>query len=266
MPTSPDKNHTTAVTPHNDVNTVLAMLTAGLIEVLGDQLVGFYLTGSLTYGDFDRGSSDIDVIAILTEPLSDEQITQITALHAKVAEQFPEWAKRIEANYVTKAMLSSTLPPKEFRPYFNGGKFWNFQYGNEWLLNLHVLRDCGVALVGPDPKELLPPIDIAAVREASKRDLHADWEPKLSSGHPFESPGYDTNHLQAYAVLTMCRILHRAKNDEVASKRVASAWSKHTYPEWKSLIDKAENWQHGKQMNAAQEALDFIRFTVMQAG
>ncbi len=249
-------------TLHPDINAILSTLTHGLMNLLGDQLVGFYLTGSLTYGDFDRGSSDIDVIAVLTQPLIDSQLKHVAALHEKIGEQFPEWAKRIEVNYVTKAMLSNVLPPKEFRPYFNSGKFWNFQYGNEWLLNLHVLRERGITLVGLDLKELLSPIGIEAVREASKRDLHADWEPKLTDEHPFESPGHDMSHLQTYALLTMCRILFRAKNDGVASKRAASGWAKRVYPRWRPLIEKAEDWQHGQEMNDAQAVLDFIRFTL----
>ncbi len=254
-------------TPHGDVNSILALLADGLTNVLGDQLVGLYLTGSLTYGDFDRGSSDVDFLAVLMRPLSPEQLEHVKALHDAVHKQFPDWAKRIEGSYITKDMLSSTQPPKQSRPYVNAGKFWDFQYGNEWLLNLRVLRERGIALAGPDPQDLFPPVTIEAVREAARQDLHAEWEPKLTNPAPFESPNYDTNHLQAYAVLTMCRMLHGAKNDEVASKRVASAWVRGTYGEpWKSLVEKAEHWQHGKTMNAVQETLDFIRFTLKEVG
>jgi len=47
-------------TKHKDVNQILHLLKTGLINILGKNLVGLYLTGSLTYGDFNRGSSDID--------------------------------------------------------------------------------------------------------------------------------------------------------------------------------------------------------------
>ena len=69
------------MTPYDDVNAILTQLSAGLPELLGEQLVGLYLTGSLTYGDFDPGSSDIDFLAVLSKELSDEQLHAIRTLH-----------------------------------------------------------------------------------------------------------------------------------------------------------------------------------------
>jgi hypothetical protein len=166
-------------------------------------------------------------------------------------------------------MLRSVKPPTKPRPYINGGQFWDPDpgYGNEWLLNLSVLRETGMALVGPNPKEIIPPVDNAAVREASKRDLHADWEPKLRELAPFDKNGYDSSHLQAYAILTMCRILYRAKNDSVASKRIAADWAKKTYgTSWSSLVEKAENWQHGQKLHEEEKTLKFMEFVLKEVG
>lgn len=260
-------NEIKKLTPYPDVNDVLCLLLDGLNELLGDQLAGLYLTGSLTYGDFDRGSSDIDFLAVLARPLSINQREKVEVMHVRIGQAFPFWAKRIEGSYITKAMLASTERREETRPYVNGGKVADYRYGNEWTLNLYVLHECGVALVGPAPKELFPAVDTETVREASRKDLHDDWEPKLHDPKAFESKDYDSSHMQAYCILTMCRILHRAKNESVASKRVASAWTKQTYGHpWSNLIEKAENWQHGQTMNAEQETLDFIKFTLKEVG
>ncbi|MGI0015368.1 MAG: nucleotidyltransferase domain-containing protein, partial [Nitrososphaera sp.] len=219
------------LTFHKDVNDILATLVDELLKILGSQLVGLYLTGSLTYGDFDPGSSDIDFLAILNRELSDGQRLRIQRMHSTIADQYPKWSKRIEGSYITRDMLSSTGPPRKPRPYINAGEFWHPdpRYGNEWLVNLSALRETGVALVGPDPKAIILPVDIDAVREASKEDLHAEWLPKLRDPSPFHKLGYESSHLQAYAILTMCRILYRDKNDGVASKRIASEWVKRTY-------------------------------------
>jgi hypothetical protein len=65
----------------------------------------------------------------------------------------------------------------------------------------------------------------------------------------------------------MCRILYRATHDGVVSKRVASTWVKQTYGEpWRSLVEQAENWRHGKAMATDQEVKDFIAFTAHTAG
>lgn len=247
------------LTPYQDVNEILVELVKGLDDSLGERLVGFYLTGSLTYGDFDRGSSDIDYLVVMDAEITDHQRSALAALHGDIGVSFPEWRERIEGSYVTRDMLPGTIPPPQGRPYINQGAFWDPDppYGNEWLLNLYVLRECGLALFGPAPEELIGPVAIQAVQEASKRDLMEDWLPKAKAAAFFED-----SHTQAYVTLTLCRILHRAANDGVASKRAASAWVKETCGEpWRSLIERAEAWSHGEDMNSNAEVRDFIHFT-----
>lgn len=246
------------LTPYPDVNDILVMLTQGISDDLVDQLVGLYLTGSLTYGDFDPGSSDVDYLAVMTAPLTSDQRLELAALHAEIGNRYPVWAERIEGSFVTEDMLPSVLPPLQGRPYVNQGAFWSPDppYGNEWILNLYVLQECGIALVGPAPTRLIGPVAIDDVREASKRDLLDERVPTLD-----DPVMYDDPHQQAYTILTLCRILHRAQNDGVASKRVASTWVKERYGEpWRSLVERAEHWQHGESLATAEETKAFIAF------
>lgn len=250
------------LTPHKDVNQVLQLLSGGLRELLNEQLIGLYLTGSLTYGDFDKGSSDIDFLAVLSNPLSDEQLVSVTALHEQISKAVPFWAKRLEGSYITTEMITTKARPEAPRPYVNGGKMIKCKYGNEWTINLYALQETGRALLGPDPSRLFPAVTIEDVREASKQDLLDDWKPKLDEPNAFSPSGYDSNHTKAYTVLTMCRILHRAKNDGIASKRVASGWVKQAYPEWADLVSQAEQWQHGDSMAPDEHVKQFIAFTI----
>ncbi len=247
------------LTPHQDINDILVQLAAGMTGILGDRLVGFYLTGSLTYGDFERGSSDIDYLVVMKEPLASERRQALVALHEAIGQRLPEWRTRVEGSYITRHMLPSIWPPEVGRPYVNGGAFWEPDppYGNEWLLNLYVLRKCGIALLGPEPADLIGPVAIEDVRAASKRDLVEDWRPMADDPVAFED-----SHFQAYVTLTLCRILHRAAHDGVASKRMASAWVKETYGEpWRSLVERAERWSHGEDLDSNAEVRNFIRFT-----
>jgi hypothetical protein len=105
------------------------------------------------------------------------------------------------------------------------------------------------------------------VRAASRQDLIEDWLPKVADPGAFHRAGYDSDHLKAHAVLTMCRVLQRAKHDGIASKRIASRWVKETYgAPWRSLVEQAENWRHGKLMASDQEVKDFIKFTAQEIG
>ncbi len=248
-----------SLTPYRDINEILVQLASGLASALGERLVGLYLTGSLTYGDFDLGSSDIDYLVVMETELGESQRSALKDLHTTLGERYPTWRERIEGSYVTLDMLPNVQPPEQGRPYVNGGAFWDPDplYGNEWLLNLYVLRDGGIALIGPEPAALIGPVSFDDVREASKRDLFEDWLPLADDPCAFED-----SHIQAYVTLTLCRILHRAANDGVASKRVASAWVRERYGEpWRSLVERAEAWSHGEDLDSNTDVRDFIRFT-----
>jgi hypothetical protein len=54
--------------------------------------------------------------------------------------------------------------------------------GNEWIINHYLLAKHGIALEGPDFNELIPPIDIQLVRQASARDLFQEWASKIDDG------------------------------------------------------------------------------------
>lgn len=247
------------LTPYQDINDVLVLLSQDTQEILGDNLVGLYLTGSLTYGDFNLESSDIDFLTVLKKELLLDKLEEIRTMHKKIAEAFPKWSHRIEGSYITEAMLNEKGVPKNPRPYVNEDNIRLCEYGNEWMLNLYVLYENGIALYGPDPKDYFKPVSIEKVREASKKDLLEEWEPKLNDEAFFKN-----THYKAYLILTLCRILHRAHSTEVASKKVASTWAKKEYPQWKELIETAENWKHGVEFDKADDVKDFIKFTINQ--
>ncbi|MEP6599681.1 MAG: hypothetical protein ABJB98_09590, partial [Actinomycetota bacterium] len=206
-----------------DVDEVLRLLNSGLDEILGEQLLGLYLTGSLSYGGFDPGSSDIDLLALLQRPITAAQRLALSALHLDLAIQQPKWAARLEISYLPRHLLASSDPPAQPPPYVNGGRMWDPdpRYGQEWTMNLFVLGGRGIALRGPAPADVVPDVSMTAMRAASLRSLHQDWAPLLDDATPLHDP-----HHQAYITLTLCRILHTA------------AWVRAAYPQWDALVSR----------------------------
>lgn len=241
---------------------ILDELSTSITSILGNNLIALYLTGSLTYGDFDPGSSDIDYLAILEHSMNPENRMKLEAAHADLFDRHPVWRERIEGSYITRSMLDSVFPPPEGRPYVNGGQFWRPDppYSNEWLINLHHVRTCGIALAGPPPDELVPTINIADVREANRRDLFLERLPSIED--PDAVP--DAHH-EAYVTLTLCRILHREFNDEVVSKRVAARWVVDRFgARWKALIEATLAWQHDDEIDVRNEVIAFAHFVSNQ--
>ncbi len=248
-----------ALTSYSGVDAVISGLRDGLAAILGSNLVGLYLTGSLAYGDFHPGSSDIDFFAVTGDRLKDDERQRVEALHLGIQERAKEWAGRVETTYVPRGMLRSIDPPSEGRPYFNQGTMWRPDpvYGYEWLMQLAAARDFGIALIGPRAETLIPEIDEARVREASVRDLQKEWEPAIRDSSRLATP-----HLRAFAVLTSVRALYRQETGRFATKRAAAGWAGGRYPQWGRLITGAASWQHGEDLATPDEVAAFIRHAI----
>ena len=63
-----------------------------------------YLQGSFAVGDADE-DSDVDFMAAIVEPLSQEEVTSLTAIHASLYEREGYWPKHLEGSYAPAAAL-----------------------------------------------------------------------------------------------------------------------------------------------------------------
>jgi len=246
------------ITEFNNINEVVGYLSQGARDIFGEGLVGFYLTGSLTYGDFEPGRSDIDLAAVLKAPADSKQIEKIGKLHQTAEKKFKQWANRIECSYIPRSMLAGILPPEEPRPYFGAGIFYPAaNYGNEWLINRHFLYQNGIAVIGPNFKTLAAPVAAADLKEACVRDLRKEWAPKIN-----DEKFLANSHYQSYVILNLCRILYAVINGELVSKKVAANWAKEKYPQFANLIQAAQAWHYGIEMNRRPETAEFIKFAL----
>src|ERR1700758_2955154 len=246
------------VTPYPAINTMLTEWAEGLKRLLGKGIVGLYLSGSLSYGDFVPDRSDIDLQAVVRNPLTEDQLRSVEQLHKEVERRCPEWADRIECSYVSLELLHELAPPAKARPWWGFGTFYaEAPAGNEWIINHYLLSKYGIALEGPDFNELIPAIDIHLVRQASARDLFQEWVPKIDDG-----AWLSNSHYQSYLVLNLCRILHTVIHGQPGSKKAAGQWAKARYPQWKNLIEEAEKWAYGDEMRRQADTVAFLRFAV----
>lgn len=247
-----------AATAYPAINAMLTEWIEGVKRLLGKNVVGLYLSGSLAYGDFEPKRSDIDLQAVVRRPLTQDELTSVERLHREVERACPQWANRIECAYVPLELMRESKPPATPRPWWGFGTLYaEALVGNEWLINHYLLSEHGIALEGPDFKELIPAIDVQNVRQASARDLFQEWVPKI-----YDGAWLSNSHNQSYLVLNLCRILHTVTRGEPRSKNVAAQWVKTVYPPWQNLIDEAERWAYGDEMTRQADVLAFLQFAI----
>jgi hypothetical protein len=250
---------TISPTPYLDVNEILNLLLPNIKEILGDQFIGMYLYGSLSSGDFNPQTSDVDFLVVTTETLSKEKIAELESMHQGLWANGLKWASRLEGAYIPQNDIRQHDPNNASCPTINEGKIYMDQPGSDWIIQRHIVREFGVVLAGPDPKTLINPVTSDELRGAVLQILEEWWFPMIDDPCWLREHG---SNYHGFAVITMCRAFHALKHGTIVSKPVAVKWAKENLDsQWHKLIDQAVASQYGGHSEFLDETLDFIRFT-----
>ena len=219
------------ITP--DVSAVLNDLTAMLPRILGGNLVGIYLYGSLTQDAFDPKRSDIDCLVVIHRELADEEFHRLEEWLTRAAAGDP-WVGRLQASFLIRDTILNDAPSGNCLYQF--GRLTRVGSDGNPIFWLNVLES-GVVLFGPPAESFVPPItreillaalirEVAYLREEICENPGSEWR--------------DVPKYRAYAVLTLCRILYTHAHGTVVSKPRAAEWALETLPaEWHEIINQA---------------------------
>jgi len=246
-------------TPYADINRLLESLLSHIRHIFQERLVGLYLYGSLTTGDFDPDSSDIDLLVVTSSQITTPEFKALHAMHRDFIRANPEWEDRIDAVYLPLAALRRFRSEKN-PIVISPGEPFHVREGEalrDWLQNWYIVRESGIALFGPPPKAVIPSITQDEFVEAVRR-----YAAEVSGWL-----GHEPNRKsQAYAILTLCRALHVHRTGKTASKRQAALWAQEEFPEWSRLIQGALEWrqawrdEHVDHAATRAETMQFIKF------
>ncbi len=210
------------------------------VEIFDKKVEGFYLYGSLVWGDFDILSSDIDTLCVLTTEITIDEIESLRILHGKIVVKYPMWKERIEVQYNSLDGL------RYFRKFTSkmgnispGEPLHIIDAGIEWLDAWYLVQEYGVTLYGTNKAEVIPHIDKSEFIQTICNYARGFREQVRGSENCQAS--------QAYAVLTMCRALYTLKTGEQVSKLAAAKWVSNFLPEYSELIENAIVWRRERQ-------------------
>jgi hypothetical protein len=238
---SPGERERGDATPFDDLNQLLVELVVGAKEVLGDSFCGAYLQGSFAVGDADA-HSDVDFIVVTKDDVTPEQQAELQALHQTLYALPTSWAQHLEGSYISRETLRRL--DRDRRPLLyldNGATEFALDSHDNTVVVRWLLREHGVVLAGPDPRELVDPMTADELRA----EMH--WALGLWQAW-FRSTDSISRRALAVAVLSHARILHTLATGEVSSKRSAGEWALNALdPEWAGLIrwaleDRPDPW------------------------
>ena len=189
------------MTIHPALATYADELVARLADVT--DLEAAYLVGSGSYGGFEPGVSDVDVIVVVPQRLAHEDKEALVA----AAEAVPGCpGRKLE-------LVIYAARREEYELNLNTGEHVSFDPAEDpafwFVLDRAIAQEHAVPLLGPAWSEVFAPVERDAVLDALEASL--EWQER-------EQPG------DANTVLNACRTWRWLEGGVWGSKPEAAAW------------------------------------------
>lgn len=249
----------------SSVTHLSAALLAGVRQALSDKLVGFYLSGSLALGGFDPATSDVDILVVTEQPLSDAEFAAVGALHRRVSPDDNQYGFPYDVIYIDRATARRFAPGQRHVKVGHGESLHRGPHRPNGVLERWTVREHGITVAGPDPKTLIDPISSDEIRRAIRDELRERLRCWIDGTWPEDE--LSARGAQAFEVETACRALHTLVTGVLSTKREAMEWAVDTLPErWQGLIEwsRLHHADPAKDRTRSGETLDFLRWSVDQ--
>jgi predicted nucleotidyltransferase len=210
---------------------VLRGTLSALHAILQDSLMGIYLCGSLAMGCFHPKSSDIDLILVVKERLTEEQEKKTIEYLKKTSTE----DRRIELNIVRADVLRNPQYPMLVDLHY---EYWGNVFENEMdsevLSNLYTTRKRGFRVWGQPISKVFSRISAHYHLRSVVEDI------KNTRGHLHEKPEDAGYNIQVYWVLGSCRILAFIREEKVLSKLEGGQWGLANLPrKYRNIVRQA---------------------------
>ena len=218
------------------LSTVIEKFVKQNQEILGNNLVGIYLHGSAVMGCFNDEKSDIDLLVVIHNDLSDEDKLRYMDMVVELNGLAP--SKGIELSIVKKSVCKPFLYPTPFELHFSVTHLaWYQRDPYDYVLKMNgtdkdlaahfmIIYHRGRCLYGEEIRTVFDEVGREAYLDSIWYDIeHAEED-------IIESPVYIT--------LNLCRVLAYKQENLILSKEEGGKWGlKNVLEKYRELIRQA---------------------------
>ncbi|TCO49304.1 streptomycin 3'-adenylyltransferase [Kribbella antiqua] len=208
----------------DDCDEDLRAYILGSLDAMGLDAVGIYLHGSLAMRCFYRAKSDVDVLVVVPETLSEAERAHAARALARRSLDRPMLGD-FELSALTVAQAAQHQHPRPFEVHYSAAwttdiltdrvDYTAQRSDPDLAAHITVVHKRGAVVSGPPPAELFAEVPHADYLAAITADLH-----EVLSGHTLLSTPY-------YGVLNACRVLATVKQGSgtILSKEEGAVWA-----------------------------------------
>ncbi len=235
---------------------LLDELTDACKTEIKNQLSGIYLHGSMVMGCFNPVKSDIDIIVVIENGITDEQKLNLMTRIVRLNRNAP--AKGIEISFVKREYCNPFVYPTPFELHFSPAHLqWFFDDPKDYIDKMNgedkdlaahftIINQYGVTLCGSE---------IADVFGSVPREDYVD-----SIWSDIENASEDILENPMYVILNLCRVLAYLVDGAILSKEKGGEWGlAHFARQYQSLIGNALNCYRSNEKMVIDEKMA-VRF------
>lgn len=244
-----------------DLKSILEKIVNHSKYILGNNLVGIYLHGSTVMGCFNEEKSDIDLLIVINNNLSDEVKLRYMDMVVELNNDAP--SKGIELSVVKKVVCKPFIYPTPFELHFSVAHLdWYKTDPHDYILKMN----------GTD-KDLAAHFMITYHRGQCLygEEIKNIFE-EVSSEAYFDSIWYDINHAEediiqnpVYIILNLCRVLAYKQEKLILSKQEGGNWGLNNLPvKYRALVQQAlDEYTSVKEMNFDKKnTLEYAKYMI----
>lgn len=252
-----------------DLVELAARRLAALLERNAPGLVsGLHLVGSTIDGDFRPGRSDLDFVAVLAHPASDDELEALAIVHRIYATD--PTMPRLDGIWITVPELAAGPDASPDGPTSTDNDFFAFGHGNRNPVAWTQLQEARTIVGELDRTTLWSNRDrlvewVIQNAGAYWRHWHARHARWSRGGLAMLRPRF-----VMWCVLGISRLAFTAETGRIASKSAAGTWALGTVPtQWHPIVTEALRIRTGKgrptyasPFRRRREALDFLAMMI----
>ena len=226
-----------------DYNSLLKQIADKYQSILGKNMTGIYVHGSIALGCFNWERSDIDFLVVINEPISRQAKFKLLQVLANLSEKAPP--KGFEMSVVLRKYCADFVYPTPFELHFSNDYLESFsinllsmcfdelQFDPDLAAHFMVITKVGIALCGEEIAAVFGQVPEADYLDSIYKDV--------------ENAKDDVINAPVYIILNICRVLAYVKEGLILSKERGGQWGINNLPEkYRDLISRAiDNYVSG---------------------